>query len=148
MFGGSSSSDILGSISKPKNMFMDVTGSSQPNRVLDTVRGKTSWSEGLKSGGASALRGGFGVGFGAHYLSADTTRSAINKLFKSGDDKAPAVNALPGQGANNIGAKAKARQRALEAQKKRFGISDTVATTPLGLVGGDISLGKKRLIGE
>jgi hypothetical protein len=70
------------------------------------------------------------------------------EFFRGKDERPPPVGAKPGQGAGNIAAKQQARARAIAAARGRFGIGDTIATSPLGLTGDGAALGKKRLIGE
>jgi hypothetical protein len=66
-----------------------------------------------------------------------------------GDDtEAPAAQSLPPVGAGTRSARQDARQRAIDTQKKRFGLSSTVGTTPLGIQGQGAPTGKKRLTGE
>lgn len=73
---------------------------------------------------------------------------AFTHLLKRDDDvNPPPVDELPAQGAGVRSAKQRAREQAIAAAKKRFGFSDTVATSPLGLQGEGAPLGKKTLIG-
>ena len=55
---------------------------------------------------------------------------------------------MPPVGAGTRSARQDARQRAIDTQKKRFGLSNTVGTTPLGVQGFGAVTGKKRLTGE
>ena len=65
-----------------------------------------------------------------------------------GGTEAPPAQPLPPVGAGTRTARQDARQRAIDSQRKRFGLSSTVGTTPLGVQGQGAPTGKKRLTGE
>jgi len=67
---------------------------------------------------------------------------------QDGGTEAPPAQPLPPVGAGTRTARQDARQRAIDTQRKRFGLSNTVGTTPLGVQGGGAPTGKKRLTGE
>jgi hypothetical protein len=70
-------------------------------------------------------------------------------LFREDDPtKPPPAEQLPSQGAGVSAAKQAARRKAIEKAKARFGMKDTVGTTPLGIQGPGASTGTKRLTGE
>ena len=91
---------------------------------------KTSITEGVIAGAAAPL-------------------GAFSQLFQKPDrDRPPGVEPGPGQGAGQEEAKRRARAQAISGARQRFGVRQTFATSPLGVVGGGATLGRKRLLGE
>jgi hypothetical protein len=120
---------------------------------LQSPLGRKVVGGGNKNRTARALAGGFDPGGSiagtvVNPEQRDKFRTKAKEFFRGKDERPPPVGAKPGQGAGNIAAKQQARARAIAAARGRFGIGDTIATSPLGLTGDGAALGKKRLIGE